>query len=98
MRLIDPTKTVTTREVTDKTVIHRREHFNGSVDANVHVQPLRLHLTQDAPPNKNLIAAVAELEAAQAEWLIAKHSPDPAWVSYAERRVRDARERVQEAT
>lgn len=97
MRLIDPTKTVTTRETTENGLVDRREHFNGSVDATVHIRALRLNLVADAPPRKAVVAAVAELEAAQAAWILAKHSGDPAFVTSAKRRLLDANERMVEA-
>ena len=96
MLLVDPTKTRTIRERTEKGGVTRTEHWNGSVDANVKIKALRLSLTAGAPPDTRLVQAIAELEAAQKEWLIAKHSPDPAWVMYARRRIRDAKERVRE--
>ena len=98
MLLIDPTKTKTTRERTDKGAVARREHWDGSVDANVQLQALRLHMTSGAPPDTRLVEAIAELEAAQKEWLVAKHSPDPAWVMFAKRRVMVAKERVREVS
>ena len=98
MLLVDPTKTNTVRERTEHGAVARREHWDGTVDANVRLRALRLHMTSGAPPDTRLVQAVAELEAAQKEWLIAKHSPDPAWVMYAKRRVVDAKERVREVS
>ena len=98
MLLIDPTKTQMTRERTGKGTVARREHWDGSVDANVQLRALRLHMTSGAPPDTRLVQAVAELEAAQREWLVAKHSPDPAWVMFAKRRVMVAKERVREVS
>jgi len=96
MRLIDPTKTVTFREPTEHGHIDRTEHFNGSVDATVKVRSLRLNVTSGAPPDRNLVAAMHELEEAQKEWMIAKHSPSDEWKRYAQRRLYDANERLRE--
>jgi len=96
--LVDPTKTRTIRERTEKGAVARTEHWDGSVDASVQLRALRLHMTSGAPPDTRLVQAVAELEAAQREWLVAKHSPDPAWVRFAKRRVWDAKERVREVS
>ena len=98
MLLIDPTKTNTIRERTEKGAVARTEHWDGSVDASVKLKALRLNMTSGAPPDTRLVQAVAELEAAQREWLVAKHSPDPAWVMFAKRRIRVAKERVREVS
>lgn len=96
MRLIDPTKVDISRRPTEHGYVATREHWNGSVDATVKLKALRLSIVADAPPNKDHVAAIHELEAAQQEWLYAKHSPDPAWVEYAKRRLRIANERLRE--
>lgn len=98
MRLIDPTKTRVSREKTRDGWVARREHFNGSVDATVRLKALRLHVTAGAPPNTRLVAAVAELEAAQAEWMIAKHSGSDEWRRYAAARLTAANQRMREAS
>ena len=96
--LIDPSKTNTVRERTEKGSVARTEHWDGSVDASVRLRALRLHMTSGAPPDTRLVAAVAELEAAQREWLVAKHSPDPAWSRFVRRRIEVAKERVREVS
>lgn len=93
MRLIDPTKTKTFREQTHLGWnITRREHFNGSVDANVQLKAIKI----EAHVSKPLVAAIAELEAATREWRVAKHSDSDAWKQFAKTRLRVANERVME--
>ena len=96
MRLIDPTKTDISRRPTEHGYVAMREHWNGSVDATVRVKALRLSVVADAPPSKMLVAAVAELEAAQAEWMIAKNSRSDEWKRYVQRRLHTANERLRE--
>ena len=69
-------------------------HFDGSQDATVRIRSLKLSVTADAPPRPEVVAAVAELEAAQREWLIAKHSRNPLVVRRSRRRLIAANERL----
>ena len=93
MRLIDPTKTKIFKERTHLGEnITRREHFNGSVDANVQLKAIKI----EAHVTKPLIAAIAELEAATREWRVAKHSDSAEWRRFAKTRLKAANERVKE--
>ena len=98
MRLIDPTKT--RHRVLDteygKRMIRYTDHFNGSRDVDVKVKGLRMNFTQGAPPDENLIRAIGELESANREWRLAKHSKSDDWRAYAKRRLTDANVRVTE--
>jgi len=96
MRLIDPTKTVVRTEATEHGQVKIREHFNGSQDATVQIKALRLSFTAGAPPNAALVAAIHELEEAQAEWRLAKESGSNAWMGFVSNRLRVANERVRE--
>lgn len=95
MRLIDPTKTQTRTERTHLgSNIRYRDHHNGSVDATVKIQAVKI--TTGAPPTKPVVQAVAELEAAMREWRIAKHSDSDEWKRFVKTRLRVANERLQE--
>lgn len=98
MRLIDPTKTRIRYEDTEygPRRIAYRDHFNGSRDAKIRLTGLRLNMTAGAPPNKEHVAAIHNLEAAQAEWMLAKHSNDEQWRIAARQRLIDANERLWE--
>ncbi len=95
MRLIDPTKT---RDRTERTEhgsnITYTDHHDGSVDATVRITALRIF--SGAPPVKELVYAVAELEAAQKEHTIAKHSDNSDWMRYTANRIRAANLHIQE--
>ena len=95
MRLIDPTKTLTTTERTEHgDNITYKEHHNGSVDATVKIKAVKI--VSGAPASKPLIAAIAELEAATKEWRVAKHSNSTEWRRFVKTRLRVANQRVQE--
>jgi hypothetical protein len=72
------------------------DRFDGSNDATVRIKALRLNLTAGAPPNRELVRAIALLEEAQAEWLVAKHSDNAEWQQYVRRKLAAANLRVQE--
>ena len=96
MRLIDPTKKLTTVERTEHgNNIQRVEHHDGQVDANVKVKAIRI--VSGTPPSKPLVAAIAELESATREWRVAKHSQSDDWKRYVRNRLRIANAKVQEA-
>ena len=97
MRLIDPTKTLTTVEDSEhgSRRIKYTEHHDGTVDANVKIKAIKI--VSGAPPSEPLVAAIAELEYAAREWRVAKHSPSEDWRRYVKTRLRVANERVQEA-
>lgn len=95
MRLIDPTKTNVTAERTEHgDNIRYREHGDGRVDATVKIKAIRI--VSGAPASKQLVLAMAELEAATREWRLAKHSNEDGWKAFVKRRLRVANERVQE--
>lgn len=96
MRLIDPTKTVDRFERTEHGGVKFTEHFNGSVDANVKISSIKISLTQGATPDRNHVAAIAELEAATKEHRLAKHSGVPEWVRYTTARLKAANDRLLE--
>lgn len=94
MRLIDPSKQLTTVERTEHgTNIRRVEHHNGTVDATVKIKAIRI--VSGAPASKPLVEAIAELEAATREWRVAKHSQSDEWKSHVKTRLRVANEKVQ---
>ena len=93
MRLIDPTKTRITKQRTHLGEnITRREHFDGSVDANVQLKAIKVTTVVSKP----LVHAINELEEATREWRIAKHSKSDEWKNYAKTRLRVANERLLE--
>ena len=95
MRLIDPTKTKIFKERTHLGEnITRREHFNGSVDANVQLRAVKI--TAGAPPTTVLVHAIAEVEAATREWRVAKHSDSDEWKQFVKTRLRVANDRLLE--
>jgi hypothetical protein len=95
VRLIDPTKTLVTGERTEHgDNIRRREHHDGSVDVTVRLKAVAI--VAGAPPSKPLVKAVAELEAATAEWRVAKHSDEDGWRRFAAKRLRVANDRLLE--
>ena len=96
MRLIDPTSIKTVREDTEYGGVVYTHHHDGSVDANVKIKSLRLNFTQGAPPDKALVYAIAELEAANREHRLAKEAANPDWVRYTTHRVSAANLRIQE--
>ena len=94
MRLIDPTKKLTTVERTEHgNNISRVEHHNGQVDATVKIKAIRI--VSGAPASKPLVEAIAELESATREWRVAKHSTSDDWKAHVKMRLRDANEKVQ---
>ena len=96
MRLIDPTKTLTTVERTEHgNNIQRVEHHNGQVDATVKIRAIKI--VSGAPASKPLVEAIAELESAAREWRVAKHSTSEEWKSHVKTRLRVANEKVQAA-
>ena len=96
MRLIDPTKTLTTVERTEHgNNIQRVEHHNGQVDATVKIRAIKI--VSGAPASKPLVEAIAELESATREWRVAKHSTSDEWKSHVKTRLRVANEKVQAA-
>lgn len=88
--------TKTSSEKNDKATIITTSHFNGSVDKTVKVKAVKLSLTDGAPPNKEHIAAIAELGAASKEHLLAKNSNSPEWLRYTTRRLEAANVRLLE--
>jgi hypothetical protein len=94
MRLIDPNKTVQRVERTEHGGVLFTDHFNGSVDANVKLSAIKVSLTQGAAPDKDHVAAIAELEAATKEHQLAKESGVANWLRYTTARLKAANERV----
>lgn len=94
MRLIDPNKTVQKVERTEYGGVLLTEHFNGSVDANVKISSIKISLTQGATPDKNHVAAIAELEAASKEHRLAKNSGVDSWLRFTTARLEAANERL----
>ncbi len=76
--------------------VKHTEHFDGHVDAEVRVKSLRMSFVSGAPPVKELVHAIAELEAATKEWRMAKHSKSDDWIRYAKVRLAAANVRVKE--
>ena len=91
-------KEVTKRTVeeNDKAIIVRTEHRDGSVDATVKVKSLKLNLTSGSTPDKYHVAAIAELEAASKEHILAKNSNSEDWLRYTTRRLEAANVRLLE--
>ena len=89
-------KTSTVTQDTPYGFTRHTEHADGTVDATVRVTGLRLNLTADAPPNKQLVYAVAELEEANREHRLASASGQPEWIAYTKRRLTAANVRIQE--
>ena len=83
-------------EETDKATILTTKHFDGSVDKMVKVKSIRLQLTDGATPDKHHIAAIAELEAASKEHMLAKNSNSEEWLRYTTRRLKAANVRLLE--
>lgn len=94
MRLIDPSKKVSRIEPTEHGGVKFTEHFDGSVDATVKLSAIKISLTQGAAPNKDHVAAIAELEAATKEHRLAKESGAAEWMRYTTARLQAANERV----
>jgi hypothetical protein len=90
------TATKSFTEVNDKTTIITREHFNGSVDQTVKLKALRLDVQLDGGVRREHLAAIAELEAANKEHLLAKHSGSVEWAAYTTRRLKAANVRLVE--
>lgn len=74
----------------------RTDRFDGSNDATVYVKSIKINLTKDAPPNRDYVAAIAELEQATREYRLASRSGSHEWKQYASRRLREANLRVVE--
>jgi len=72
------------------------DHFDGSRDATVKVKALRLSFTAGATPNREHVAAIAELEEATREHRLAEASGNTGWVAYTSRRLAAANVRVLE--
>ena len=87
-------ETVTHGEQGQKIV--RTDRFDGSNDVTVHVKAIKLNLTKDAPPNREYVAAIAELEQATKEYRLASRSGSKQWEQYAARRLKAANLRVVE--
>ena len=103
MRLIDPTKTnsrtwgvAETGETSPSGSVTLTEHWDGSVDATVRPQPIRMVVTNGAPPRARVVAAIAELEAATREARLAKHSGSAEWSRYATKRLKNAAAQLEE--
>jgi hypothetical protein len=90
------TSKVQTFETNEAAKIIRTEHFDGTLDATVKVKALKLSLTQGADPSREHVAAIHELEAANKEHGLAKHSGSEEWVRFTTRRLRKANERLLE--
>jgi len=88
------TKTFETK--TDVSTIVTREHFNGSVDQTVKIKALKLDIQLDGGARREHMAAIAELEAANKEHMLAKHSGNKEWLEYTTRRVKSANLRLVE--
>jgi hypothetical protein len=85
-----------TTEVNEHATIDTFDHFDGSVDKTVKVKALKLSFTDGAAPNKEHVRAIAELQEASKEHMLAKHSKDDAWLRYTTERLRVANIRLLE--
>ncbi len=90
------TATVEKVEKTQFTTITRTEHFDGTLDATVAVKAMRLSFAEGADPNREHVAAIAELQAATQEHRLARHSGLADWVRYTTERLHRANDRLLE--
>ena len=83
-----------TGQVSKQGTVEIFEHWDGSRDATVHPQSMRIRMR----PTVSLTAEVAELEAAIRENEIARRSQDAGWHRRTAARVEAAKRRLQERT
>ena len=94
MRLIEPTAVnIRHMKTGDRTWVRYREHHDGSVDANVKVDAIRISVS-DGSMSRPHIEAIGALEQATQNYRLAQHSGSPEWKQAAERALVDARDRV----